>query len=96
MSNSGILRIKAAEIAISQLNHYSEQLDNFKKLLDAEVSKLSDVHLDPNFEKFYKYFEEYWPEIIKFKKDIEKFNSFLISKKDFINNEYNKIEIKKR
>jgi len=94
-SKTGHIDVPATEIAIKKLNHYSEQLDAFKKQLDSEVQSLGQIQLDPNFEKFYKYFQEFWPEIVKFKKDIERFNSFLSAKKEFINQEYNKIGIKK-
>lgn len=91
---TGHLDIPATEIAIKQLNHYSEQLDIFKKELDNEVAKLQSVHLDPNFDKFYKYFNEFWPEIVKFKKEIDKFNGYLFSQKELINKNYNTIVIK--
>lgn len=89
------ISVDAVQVCTGKLKAYSDQLDAFKKHLDQEVQTLGQVHLDQNFGKFYKYFQEFWPEIVKFKKDIEKFNQYLHGKKDFINNEYNKIAIKK-
>ncbi|HCA44022.1 MAG TPA: hypothetical protein DEP28_12315 [Bacteroidetes bacterium] len=94
MSKIGHIDIPATEITIKQLNDYSKQLDDFKKYLDSEVDSLGQVHLDQNFKKFYDYFQKFWPEIVVFKKEIDKFNEFLWAKKEFINEEYAKLGIK--
>ena len=79
----------------TKLKLYSDQLDAFKKGLDQKVADLGQVHVDQNFGKFHKYYTDFWPEIEAFKKDIEKFNAYLFSKIDLINNEYEKIVVKK-
>jgi len=92
---TGHVDIPATEIAIKKLENYSDQLDVFKKQFDNQVQILGQFQLDPNFEKFHKYFQEYWPEIVEFKKEINRFNAYLRTKKKFMDQEYNKIAIKK-
>jgi hypothetical protein len=92
---NAIITTDAVTPCIDSLNNYSLQLKTFyDKTVQAFVD-LGDFHQDQNYVKYEQYFNEFWPQIEIFRTEIERFNQYLIDKKEYILKEVLTISINK-
>ncbi|MBS9783540.1 MAG: hypothetical protein KGV46_03200 [Pasteurella sp.] len=81
--------VPALKLGIEHLGKYAEQLSGFDKHIREAADRLGDSNKDQNYEKFMDYFDEFWPKIMEFRKDVLEFNEFLNYKKKFIEDSLN-------
>jgi pyoverdine/dityrosine biosynthesis protein Dit1 len=94
--SEGHVTSDALQIGINNLNDYCNQLKIFYEKTNIAFDELGETNKDQKYDEFANYFDAFFPELEKFRNDIEVFIEFLERKKKFIEGEYADVAIKKK